>query len=94
MANIPGSAWMDTDGKHVWWDHQCVNGEMKRAMLPYPHWKNDGAETPRITPSIVCTVPGCNYHEHPHIGKPPADWTPRKSLDELSDEADRAAHER
>jgi len=90
MANLPGKAWMDEDGRHVWFEHQCVDG-MHRSMLPYPKWHSDGGGgipggTPAVTPSIHCTVPGCDFHSHPLIGQPPADWTPRpNSADSTQD---------
>lgn len=73
--SLPGTAWMDDDGYHVWYRHDCLRPSGERhacdAMLPHPGWKtHDGA----VSPSIVCMVPGCNFHSTPLIGKPPADW--------------------
>lgn len=77
MANIPGSAWLDADGKHVWFEHQCVNGERKRSMLPWSNWRAlDG----KVTPSIVCTVPGCDFHDTPAIGTPPFNFGGRGDM--------------
>jgi len=52
-------AWLDEDGKHVWFMHDCVLGK-ETSMLPYPTWKatEDGLE---VTPSIVCN--DCGFHE-------------------------------
>lgn len=79
MANTPGRCWMDEDGRHVWWRHTCVDGE-RTTMLPHMAggWR---AENGRCSPSIVCTIPGCNYHEIPAIdSEPPADWQPRSAF--------------
>lgn len=94
VASLPGECWLDEDGRHVWWRHLCLK-DGKRVtldwMLPWPHWKagepavQGGYIT--VTPSIVCTVPNCNFHSLPLIGKPPSDWTPRPTLIALMSEA-------
>ena len=83
MADLPGIAWLDADGRHIWWRHLCVDGE-HTDMLPWPHWKlgSDGA----VTPSIVCTRPNCGYHSIPLVGNPPDDWEPRKTREEKESE--------
>jgi hypothetical protein len=65
---------MDEDGKHVWFEHICAYGQMKRDMLPWPHWK---AQDGKVSPSIVCTVPNCGFHDIPAVRAAPEDWTPR-----------------
>jgi hypothetical protein len=76
---------MDTDGKHIWWEHECLKDGQRvtlRWMLPFPHWKHNGAQPPQnahVTPSIVCEVSGCGYHAIPLIGEPPSDWEPRRA---------------
>lgn len=76
----PGIAWMDEDGRHVWFRHDCVRPSGERhpvdAMLPHSQWR---AENGVVTPSIVCTQTGCGFHSNPVIGQPPSDWKPRAS---------------
>ena len=68
-------AWLDPDGRHVWFEHICGgDGKIHRDMLPFPHWKSDEQIPPRVTPSIVCTRPGCTFHAFPAIEKPPEDF--------------------
>lgn len=77
--SLPGRAWMDTDGKHVWWEHACLkNGERitLRWMMPWPDWHNEKGV---VAPSIVCAVQGCDFHSSPLIGEPPSDFEPRSS---------------
>lgn len=82
--SLPGDAWMDEDDRHVWWQHDCVDAEGKRVqkcwMLPWPHWRKGEGASPTTKPSIICTVPGCNYHASPLIRTPPADWKPRMAI--------------
>jgi hypothetical protein len=76
MANLPGKAWLDEDGRHVWWEHLCSAAKgTVRYMLPWPHWQ---AINGAMSPSVVCEVPGCGHHSIPLIQEPPADWEPRK----------------
>lgn len=77
--SLPGRAWMDGDGRHVWWEHECFKGGQRvtlRWMLPWSDWS---AKDGHITPSVVCEVPGCGYHAIPLIGEPPSDWEPRQA---------------
>lgn len=84
--SLPGECWMDEDGRHVWWRHLCLkDGERVTLdwMLPHPHWRNGGGDSPTVSPSIVCMVPGCDFHSSPLIRKPPEDWTPRRTRSDL-----------
>jgi len=72
--SLPSTAWLDTDGRHIWWRHKCIDGEHTN-MLPYPRWRNVEG---KVSPSIVCAVPGCNSHTIPFIGEPPHDWIERE----------------
>lgn len=91
--SLPGRAWMDTDGKHVWWEHDCLKDGQRvtlRFMLPWPHWKHNGGQPPanaHVQPSIVCEVPGCGYHAVPLIGEPPSDWTPQPTATDASSDS-------
>ena len=67
MTRKFGLAWMDEDGKHIWWAHICADGQEHREMLPST-WKNVEG---KVAPSIVCTVSGCNYHAFPLIETEP-----------------------
>lgn len=80
MSGLPVDAWLDADGRHVWWRHACVDGE-HTYMLPWPAWKKGDSGT--TIPSIVCMRPGCSYHASPLVGQPPDDWKPRKTIEEL-----------
>lgn len=51
------SAWLDEDGKHVWFFHKCIKGP-ETSMLPYPTWR---AVDGHVEPSIVCNE--CRFHE-------------------------------
>lgn len=82
MANLPGDAWLDADGRHIWWRHRCADGVDRTNMLPWPHWKKNDAEG-TVMPSIVCMIPGCNFHSNPLVREPPSDWAPRLTLEEL-----------
>lgn len=84
MSNTPGRAWIDEDGKHIWFLHQCADGEIHYDMLPWPHWQNNKQRPAFVTPSIVCTIQGCNFHSIPEITDPPPDWKPRLTLEELA----------
>ena len=75
MSDLPGSAWLDTDGRHIWWRHECVDGQ-RDWMLPWPHWKSDGN---CVTPSIVCTVQNCGFHSSPLVREPPPDFIQREA---------------
>lgn len=85
--SMPGICWLDEDGRHVWWQHDCVDKAGTRVqlrwMLPHPHWRKGDGDSPTVTPSIVCEVPGCGFHSSPLIGKPPHDWVPRRTRAEL-----------
>lgn len=72
-------AWLDADGRHIWWRHQCVDGE-HTDMLPWPNWQNKNGT---VTPSIVCGRPGCSSHTSPIVRDHPVDWQPRCTIDEL-----------
>lgn len=75
MANLPGIAWLDEDGHHIWFRHQCTNGETTN-MLPWPHWHNvEGV----VHPSISCTITGCGFHSNPLVREHPADWESRSA---------------
>lgn len=75
-----GICWMDEDGYHVWYAHDCIRPSGERhtlhTMLPHPGWRKSEGDAPTVTPSIVCTVPACGFHSTPLIGEPPADWKP------------------
>lgn len=77
--SLPGEAWLDEDGRHVWFRHDCIIDDKRQSidwMLPWPNWK----EADRyVQPSIQCTVPGCGFHSSPMIRKPPTNWTPRRT---------------
>lgn len=51
-----GRAWMDADGYHVWFAHDCVDGRSV-VMLPYPKWR---AEWRQVKPSVDCSA--CGLH--------------------------------
>ena len=68
--NPSGKAWMDPDERHVWFEHKCVDG-VKRSVLPWRHWQNING---KVSPSIVCMVRGCDFHDSPLISEPPSDW--------------------
>lgn len=76
MNELSVEAWLDVDGRHIWWRHKCVDGE-HTDMLPWPHWSLNEAEGV-VKPSIVCTRNGCNYHSIPLVRNPPDGWIPRQ----------------
>ena len=55
------AAWLDEDGKHIWFRHQCVNGAVLESMLPYPTWHQSQKDRTVVEPSIVCN--DCHFHE-------------------------------
>ena len=79
MSTLPATAWLDADGRHIWWRHKCVDGE-HTDMLPWPHWRSESGS---VTPSIVCTVKDCGSHTIPLVRQAPTDWVPRLTADEL-----------
>lgn len=79
MSTLPSIAWLDPDGRHIWWRHQCVDGE-HTDMLPWAAWQSINGV---VTPSIVCERKGCGSHTSPLVGEPPSDWKPRLTLAEL-----------
>lgn len=71
MSNLPGKAWMDKDGKHVWWEHRCADAKIVRSMLPFSQWSNQNGQ---VSPSIVCLKKDCGFHGSPLIGESPPDF--------------------
>lgn len=59
--SLPGYAWLDEDGRHVWSEHSCVTGDVV-TMLPSIWRAVDG----KVEPSVRCTC--CGYHAFPLIG--------------------------
>lgn len=45
---LTGRAWLDEDGKHVWFAHDCTTGR-DTSRLPWPTWR---AEGDAVAPSI------------------------------------------
>lgn len=68
-----GRAWLDEDGYHVWFAHDCVNGRSV-TMLPYPRW---AAEWRRVMPSIDCG--DCGLHTHYGI-----EWVILRTPDDIA----------
>jgi len=64
---LEGRAWLDDDGKHIWFAHDCKT-KRETSMLPYPTWQagSDGF----VTPSIVCNE--CGFHSIQPISERPA----------------------
>lgn len=52
--------WLDEDGEHVWFAHDCTEGRIK-TMLPHPQWQADPA-TGDVRPSIDCRT--CGTHAY------------------------------
>lgn len=63
---MTGRAWVDDDGQHVWFAHDCAQ-ERVSTMLPWPTWQvlPDG----HVEPSIDCQA--CGLHARYTI-----EWTP------------------
>ena len=63
---LNGRCWVDDDGRHVWFAHDCAEGRVA-TMLPWPTWQvlADG----RVAPSIDCRA--CGLHANY-----PVEWTP------------------
>lgn len=57
---VPANArvWMDEDGEHVWFAHDCIEGR-DRTMLPHPTWRRAGD---KVQPSIDCGK--CGVHSY------------------------------
>lgn len=62
-------AWIDPDGRHVWYSHDCADRVRSITKLPWPQWRADGD---KITPSIDCA--DCGTHVFAPIHRPPAGW--------------------
>jgi len=62
--NFSGRAWLDEDGRHIWFAHDCVDGR-EFTWLPST-WKAD-ADGRYVTPSIMCS--DCGFHEIVLIGE-------------------------
>lgn len=59
--SVWGRAWMDADGRHVWCSHTC-NGKDSTFKMPWPMW-HATPDGKTVTPSLVCEVPGCGFHQ-------------------------------
>lgn len=49
-------AWLDEDGYHVWFSHDCLGGR-DESKMPYPKWH---AENGKVVPSFNCSRCGCH----------------------------------
>lgn len=54
---LSASAWLDSDGRHVWLFHRCVDQEPQETMLPFPTWR---VENRHVIPSVFCEA--CGMH--------------------------------
>lgn len=51
FKGVDSRTWIDADGLHVWFAHNCVNAR-SATMLPYPMWQRDDAG--KLWPSVSC----------------------------------------
>lgn len=63
---LSGRTWVDDDGMHVWFAHDCAQGRSME-MLPWPIWQV--LPNGRVEPSINCEA--CGLHSFYAI-----EWTP------------------
>lgn len=54
---LSGLAWLDDDGRHIWFRHDCVEGTVT-TMLP-DTWRVD--EKGYVRPSVQCDA--CGLHD-------------------------------
>lgn len=66
-------AWLDEDGKHIWFQHECKERVVEISMLPFPHWHEKPPDSNSfgrfVEPSIVCNA--CGFHEIVRLGEHP-----------------------
>jgi hypothetical protein len=58
-------AWLDEDGVHVWFQHDCTDGRVTN-MAAHPRWEAKGG---RVTPSFNCSK--CGLHDFVELSDPP-----------------------
>lgn len=62
---MTGNAWLDIDGRHIWFAHDCTS-ERVVTMLAWPTWHSNGID---VVPSVNCD--GCGLHAHYKLDTPP-----------------------
>lgn len=55
---LTAKAWLDADGEHVWFKHECLEG-FDTSMLPHPQW-HANKEGTKVEPSVDCRKCGCH----------------------------------
>ncbi len=63
---MTGRCWVDDDGQHVWFAHDCTEGRVA-TMLPWPTWQV--LPTGKVEPSLSCEA--CGLHAFYAV-----EWTP------------------
>lgn len=56
VEGFSARAWLDSDGRHVWLFHRCVDQALE-TMLPFPLWR---VENGHVIPSVSCEA--CGMH--------------------------------